>query len=55
MRIGSLKDGKVMSFVPGHQTENPDGAAGEGIAVDAKGTIYAAENTLRGITRYLRK
>jgi hypothetical protein len=55
VRIGSLKDGKVTHFVPGHQTDNPDGAAGEGIAVGADGTIYAAENTLRGITRYLRK
>ena len=52
---GALKDGKVTHFVPGHQTENPDGAAGEGIAVGANGTIYAAENTLRGITRYLHK
>jgi sugar lactone lactonase YvrE len=55
VRIGSLKDGKVTSFVPGHRTENPDGAAGEGIAVGADGTIYAAENTLRGVTRYLRR
>jgi hypothetical protein len=54
-RIGAAKDGKVLSFVPGHQTDSPDGAAGEGIAVDAKGTIYAAENTVRGITRYLRR
>jgi sugar lactone lactonase YvrE len=54
VRVGSL-DGKVMYFVPGHQTDNPDGAAGEGIAVGADGAIYAAENTLRGITRYLRK
>jgi sugar lactone lactonase YvrE len=55
VRIGSATDGKVMYFIPGHQTDNPDGAAGEGIAVDAAGTIYAAENTLRGITRYVRK
>ena len=54
-RIGTAKDGKVMYFVPGHQTDTPDGAAGEGIAVDANGTIYAAENTLRGITRYRKK
>jgi sugar lactone lactonase YvrE len=54
-RVGTAKDGKVMYFVPGHQTESPDGAAGEGIAVDARGTIYAAENTVRGITRYLRR
>jgi sugar lactone lactonase YvrE len=55
VRIGSARSGKVMYFVPGHETETPGGAAGEGIVVDAKGTIYAAENTLRGITRYVRK
>jgi len=54
VRIGNANDGRLRYFVPGHQTENPDGAAGEGIAVDASGAIYAAENTLRGITRYLR-
>jgi sugar lactone lactonase YvrE len=55
VRIGSARDGKVTAFVPGHQTDSPDGAAGEGIAVDAAGNIYAAENTLRGITRYARQ
>jgi sugar lactone lactonase YvrE len=55
VRIGSAKDGRVTYVVPGHETDNPAGAAGEGIAVGADGTIYAAENTLRGITRYRRK
>jgi DNA-binding beta-propeller fold protein YncE len=53
IRIGALKDGKVTVFVPPHKTPNsPDGAMGEGIAVDAAGNIYTAEAQLRGITRY---
>jgi sugar lactone lactonase YvrE len=52
IRIGSARDGKVVAFVPGHQTDNPDGAAGEGIVADPAGHLYAAENTLRGVTKY---
>jgi streptogramin lyase len=44
-------DGKV----PGHQTDNPDGAAGEGIVADPAGHLYAAENTLRGVTKYAKQ
>jgi len=54
IRIGSLKDGKVKFFIPGHQTESPDGAAGEGIALDAAGNLYAAETTLGGVTKYVK-
>jgi DNA-binding beta-propeller fold protein YncE len=55
IRIGSAKDGKVIAFVPGHKTENPDGAAGEGIVADPDGNLYAAENTLRGVTKYAKR
>jgi hypothetical protein len=55
IRIGSARDGKVTLFVPGHQTENPDGAAGEGIVADPAGNLYAAENTLRGVTKYAKR
>ena len=55
IRIGSAKDGKVVAFVPGHQTDNPDGAAGEGIVSDPAGNLYAAENTLRGVTKYAKQ
>ena len=56
IRIGALKDGKVTIFVPPHTTPNsPDGAMGEGIAVDAAGNIFTAEAQLRGITKYVRK
>jgi len=55
IRIGSARDGKVAMFVPGHETENPDGAAGEGIVADPAGNLYAAENTLRGVTKYAKR
>ena len=52
VRIGNLKDGKVTMFIPPHKTEMPDGAMGEGIALDAAGNIYTAEATVRGVTKY---
>ena len=55
IRIGSAKDGKVMFFIPPHMTEQPEGASGEGIAVDAAGTIYGAEVTVRGLTKYIKR
>jgi sugar lactone lactonase YvrE len=56
IRTGSLKDGKVTMFIPPHMTPNsPDGAMGEGIAVDAAGNIYSAEAQLRGVTKFVRK
>lgn len=55
VRIGSAKDGKVMFFIPPHMTETPEGASGEGIAVDAAGDIYGAEVTVRGLTKYIRR
>jgi len=56
IRIGGLSDGRVTIFVPPHATPNsPDGAMGEGIAIDAAGNLFTAEATLRGITKYIRK
>jgi sugar lactone lactonase YvrE len=54
IRIGSLKDGKVTIFIPGHETDSPDGAMGEGIALDATGNLYTAEATVRGVTKYVK-
>ena len=56
IRIGGLKDGKVTAFIPPHVTPNsPDGAMGEGIAIDAEGNLYTAEAQLRGVTKFVRK
>ena len=55
IRIGSLADGKVTAFIPAHATPNsPDGAMGEGIAIDRAGNIYTAEAQLRGVTKYVK-
>jgi DNA-binding beta-propeller fold protein YncE len=55
IRIGSLKDGKVTIFVPPHKTEAPDGAMGEGIAIDRAGNLFTAEATVRGVTKYVKE
>jgi len=54
IRIGRLKDGKVSVLIPAHKADNPEGAMGEGIAIDAAGNIFTAEAQLRGITKYAR-
>src|SRR5262249_56676530 len=54
IRIGSLKDGKVTIFVPPHKTDAPEGAMGEGIAIDSAGNLFTAEATVRGVTKYVR-
>jgi sugar lactone lactonase YvrE len=55
VRIGSANDGKVMFFIPPHMTNTPEGAAGEGVAVDAAGDVYGAEVTVRGLTKYIKR
>jgi sugar lactone lactonase YvrE len=54
IRIGSLKDGHVTMFIPGHKTDTPDGAMGEAIAIDAAGNLFTAEATVRGVTKYVK-
>ena len=54
IRIGSLKDGKVTMFVPPHKTNTPEGAMGEGIAIDAAGNVFTAEATVRGVFKYVK-
>jgi sugar lactone lactonase YvrE len=54
IRIGSVKDGKVMAFIP---DPNPAGvsSAAEGVAADSDGNIYGAEVGPRDLKRYVRK
>jgi DNA-binding beta-propeller fold protein YncE len=55
IRIGSLKDGKVVAYIP-DPAENPTGThAAEGVAVDAKGNVYGAEVGNMALKRYERK
>lgn len=53
IRIGNARTGDVKYFIPGHMTDTPEGAAGEGVTVDREGNIYAAEVTVRGLTKYI--
>ena len=60
VRIGSTREDKVLQFIPPHTlpTGASHGAAGEGVAVDRDGNVYAAEGPLSreaaggGITKY---
>jgi DNA-binding beta-propeller fold protein YncE len=54
IRIGSMSDGRVRIFVPPHMTAGPEGAMGEGIAVDPAGNLYTAESILGGVTKYVK-
>jgi len=57
IRIGSTRDGKVISFIPDPEM-NPDQvatSAAEGVAADAAGNIYGAEVGTRALKRYVKK
>ena len=59
IRVGSVKDGKVLYFIPDPESRTaPDfrgTSAAEGIAVDAAGHIYGAEVGPKGVKRYVKK
>lgn len=61
IRIGNTKEDKVMFFIPPHQTDQVQGAAGEGVAVDPEGNVYAAEGPISrptaggGLTKYAKR
>ena len=53
IRIGSLKDGKVVAFIP-DPVENAKGtSAAEGVAVDAQGNVYGAEVGPMALKKYV--
>jgi sugar lactone lactonase YvrE len=61
IRIGTAREDKVVAFIPPHKSANPWGAAGEGVLVDAEGTVYEAPGPASrpvvggGLTRYLKR
>ena len=54
IRIGSVKDGKVIAFIP---DPNPTGgsSAAEGVAADRDGNVYGAEVGPRDFKKYVKK
>jgi streptogramin lyase len=61
IRIGSIKTMKVTAFIPDPTTDVPqgtqqgNGTAAEGVAVDNSGVVYGAEVTNKDLKRYVRK
>lgn len=55
MRIGSVKDGKVLYFIPDPEAKPTGTSAAEGVAVDAAGNIYGAEVGPKAVKRYVKK
>jgi hypothetical protein len=62
IRIGHVNADKVTAFIPPHPVDDrPFGAAGEGVAVDRDGNVYAAEGPISrpiaggGLTKYARR
>jgi len=61
IRIGHASRDEVTAFVPPHESDIPQGAAGEAVAVDADRDIYAAEGPYSreaaegGLTKYIRR
>jgi DNA-binding beta-propeller fold protein YncE len=55
IRWGSLKDGKVIGFIPDSNEKATSTSGAEGVAVDAAGNIYGAEVGQRDVKKYVRK
>ncbi len=53
--MGSLKDGKVIAFIPDPTEKATGTSAAEGVAVDAKGNIYGAEVGPQDVKKYVKK
>jgi len=55
VRIGSVNDGKVKTFIPGLGGNPESQSAGEAVAADAAGNVYWVETTGRIIRKFVKK
>jgi hypothetical protein len=55
IRIGSAVDGKVKYFIPDPDLLHTGTSSAEGVAVDARGTIYGAEVGQMAVKKYVRE
>jgi DNA-binding beta-propeller fold protein YncE len=54
IRIGSVRDGSVKYFIP-RPNPSEDKVGAEGVAADADGNVFAAENAGKDLRKYARK
>jgi sugar lactone lactonase YvrE len=54
IRVGSVKDGKVVYFIPDPVEKTTGTSAAEGVAVDAQGNVYGAEVGPRALKKYVK-
>lgn len=54
IRIGSAKDGTVKYYIP-RANPKDDTSGGEGVAADADGNLFGAENVGKGLRKYARQ
>jgi sugar lactone lactonase YvrE len=55
IRWGSIKDGKIMGFIPDPDEKATGTSAAEGVAVDKNGNIYGAEVGPKAVKKYVKK
>src|SRR5262252_7783461 len=55
IRWGSLKDGKILGFIPDPDEKATGTSAAEGVAVDAAGNIYGAEVGPKAVKKYTKQ
>jgi sugar lactone lactonase YvrE len=55
IRWGSLRDGKILGFIPDPVEKATGTSAAEGVAVDNAGNIYGAEVGPKGVKKYVRQ
>lgn len=55
IRIGSVKDGKIIAFIPDPAENFRGSSSAEGVAVDKFGNIYGAEVGQKDLKKYVRK
>ena len=54
IRIGSIKDGRVIALIPDPNDKATNTSAAEGVAADAAGNIYGAEVGPRALKKYVK-
>jgi hypothetical protein len=55
IRVGHVKDGKVIAFIPDPSETATGTSAAEGVAADAQGNVYGAEVGPRTLKKYVRQ